>query len=403
MRIGYLVDSTLFQYSGGGVVHVWELVRAFERAGHEVVLLASDSGRVLPHERPKLHWRETARCTPSWRAVLRALLGAPVRRMARRWRELGKARRAERMLAGALRQLAVDAVYERYTLYNAAGVECCRRLGIPHVMEVNSTCDSSARYGDHFLDPVATAIERRAFHATDAVLVVSASVRDEVLAHDVAPARVHVVPNGVDTMRFAPEVDGEPLRTRYGLTGFVVIGMVAFFKRWHGLDHLLRAVAPVVERCPEARFLLVGEGETRGAVARHVHEQGLSDLVVATGEVDHDAMPAHIAAMDITVIPHFHHHGSPLKLFEYMASGKPTVAVAIGQITECVRPGETGVLVPPNDVEALCSALIDLIGDPLLRKHMGLKAREWVQRERSWDGVARHVLELWATADPKTP
>lgn len=394
MKIVYLVHRGLFAYSGGGHVHVTELIRALERAGHQVQVLASDSGEPLTLDGAVAVVPQRDSVSDA-KGLMRRLAGRSLWQRLRGIRAQARFRAARPRVEQALREMRAEAVYERYSLYNSSGVDTCQALGIPHVLEVNSLCETLEQYGDHTYDPAAIRLERHIFATTGRVLVVSEAVRDAVLRQHPQPERVVVVPNGVDLSRFHPEIDGTDVRDANGLGGRVVIGMVAYFKRWHGLEQLLQAVPSVVEACPSVQFLLVGEGDRPGAVSDFVHVRGMSQWVSVTGEVPHAEIPSYVAAMDITVIPHFHHHGSPLKLFEYMAAGKPTVAVAIGQICEVLQDGTTGLLVPPDDISALSGALIRLAQDRTLRQQMGAAARAWVARERSWDDVARRVLQLW--------
>jgi glycosyltransferase involved in cell wall biosynthesis len=93
-------------------------------------------------------------------------------------------------------------------------------------------------------------------------------------------------------------------------------------------------------------------------------------------------------------------HYSPLKLYEYMSTGMPVVAPSIGQISQAVRDGADGILVPPGDVQAMCRALAELARNPALRGEIGAKARETVGRSASWDARAEAML---AVLDERVP
>lgn len=85
---------------------------------------------------------------------------------------------------------------------------------------------------------------------------------------------------------------------------------------------------------------------------------------------------------------------SPLKVFEYMASGRPVVAAKVGQLAGCLRHGETALLYPPGDVAALATAVRELAESPVEHVRLGSAARRWVETHRTWDGNARRVVEL---------
>ena len=83
-----------------------------------------------------------------------------------------------------------------------------------------------------------------------------------------------------------------------------------------------------------------------------------------------------------------------LKLFEYLAAGRPTVASRIGQVTELLQDGETGLLVPPGDAPALTAALDRLRADETLRARLGANGRAWVNRGHTWDAAVERLLAL---------
>jgi glycosyltransferase involved in cell wall biosynthesis len=85
--------------------------------------------------------------------------------------------------------------------------------------------------------------------------------------------------------------------------------------------------------------------------------------------------------------------GSPTKLFEYMAAGRPIVASAVGQIGDVLRDDESALLVPPDDAQALCSAIVRLIDDPCLRDRLARAARTLAEERHTWRQNAERVLD----------
>jgi glycosyltransferase involved in cell wall biosynthesis len=313
-----------------------------------------------------------------------------------------------------------DAVYERYSLFNLAGLALARRLGVPHLLEVNAPLRlERARTKGLALDAVARLVERRLFGASDAVLPVSTALRHYVLKHGACPARTLVLPNAVDTRRFAPGARRQATgnrtapglspvayrlspdtRARLGLaTDAFVIGFAGSLKLWHGTDVLLDAFAGMKDHVPGARLLIVGEGPHGDALRTRAAGLGIGRDVIFTGKVSYDTMPELLAAMDVGVAPYVHlpdFYFSPLKLYEYMASGLAVVASDAGDIAALVRDGQTGLVCPPSDVAALCSALLRLAHDASLRAQLGAAARREAERH-TWGDNARIVARL-ATA-----
>src|SRR5205807_10101774 len=145
-------------------------------------------------------------------------------------------------------------------------------------------------------------------------------------------------------------------------------------------------------------FLLIGDGPLRGVVDQVIREHGLQARVALPGLVPHAQMPDYLAACDVLVSPHGRQvdggefFGSPTKLYEYMAAGRPIVASAVGQIAEALCDGQTALLVPPDDPEALAAAILRLVDAACLRARIGAAARQQAERAHTWRGNAERLL-----------
>jgi glycosyltransferase involved in cell wall biosynthesis len=293
-----------------------------------------------------------------------------------------------------------DFIYERYTLFNFAGIRLARDLGVPHILEVNAPLvyEQEKMRGLETKE-LAAAVERRIFCETDRVIVVSRYLQAYVASCGVPHSRIHVLPNGVNPQRFTllHEENGGSVRSLYQLEGKCVIGFVGSLKPWHGTETLLKAFRELHAGAPHAHLLIVGDGPGREALETYVQRRGLGNAVTFTGEVPYDYIPHYIAAMDITVAPYIPNetfYFSPIKIFEYMAMRKPVVAAGIGQVEEIISNGRTGVLFEPGNTDQLAAALTKLARDPQLRRHLGEKANAWVQKERTWENNARQVIAI---------
>jgi len=146
----------------------------------------------------------------------------------------------------------------------------------------------------------------------------------------------------------------------------------------------------VIERVPEAILVLVGEGETRRRCEALVRELGLERCVKLVGQRSN--MPEVLAALDVVAMPSMFGEGLPYAAIEALAAGRPVVGFPTAGIPEVVVDGETGLLVPPGDVDGLAQALIRVLGDDELRERMSVGARKDAQRFT----IARHVDSLIA-------
>jgi glycosyltransferase involved in cell wall biosynthesis len=203
---------------------------------------------------------------------------------------------------------------------------------------------------------------------------------------------------GADTERFRPGVTGRlPYDRGFARTVAVFAGA---FRNWHGAIHLVRAIRHL-ERDGRSDIgaVMIGDGPELAAARA---EAAGSPLVRFTGAIPHASMPAALAAADIGVAPFdVGAHGplslgfywSPLKIFEYMASGLPVVAPAVDRIPSLVADGREGVLYDPRVDGALASALAKLADSEPLRHELGAAARRRATEQYSW---AAHCAALEA-------
>ncbi len=296
-------------------------------------------------------------------------------------------------------------VYHRSTLNNYTGVRAARTLGVPLVVEYNG---SEIWMSKHWGRPLAheklsDRIERLNLRAADLVVVVSAPMKDEIVARGVDEDRVLVNPNGVDVDRYSPSVDGSAIRAKYGFENAVVIGFIGTFGPWHGADVLARAFVKLRNSQPElvagTRLMLIGTGATIDNVREVLVEGGAADATVFTGLVPQEQGPEYLAACDVMVSPHVPNpdgtpfFGSPTKLFEYMAMGKGIVASKLDQIGEVLKHQKTALLVPPGDVDALAAGIARLAADRGLRECLGSEARRTAVARHTWREHTRRTIE----------
>lgn len=296
-------------------------------------------------------------------------------------------------------------VYQRYSLDNYAGLHIAREYGVPFVVEYNGSEVWIARNWGTPLkyEALAEKIELANLHGADLIVVVSAAMRDELVARGIPAGKILVNPNGVDPDMYRPGVDGTEVRQRHGLLGKVVVGFIGTFGRWHGAEVLAEAFGLLLERRPDlrenARLLMVGDGITMSEVREAVERRGIAEQVVLTGLVPQSDGPAHLAAMDVLASPHVPNpdgtpfFGSPTKLFEYMAMGRGIVASDLDQIGEVLEHDVTAWMVKPGDVESLVTGLEKLIDDATLRERLGSAARAVAVDRYTWLEHTRRIIE----------
>ncbi|HKO25669.1 MAG TPA: glycosyltransferase family 4 protein, partial [Chloroflexota bacterium] len=206
MRIAYLCADFGIPIRGhkGASVHVREMVAALAAQGHDVRVFAPNPGKGTSLAAP-LHTISSTGLPDACSRVARHVAGWRHPRLDKEARELAYNLTLYRHIHAQVGGWRPDAVYERYSLFNLAGLALARWLGVPHLLEVNAPLrHERARTKGLALDAVARLVERRLFGASDAVLTVTTALRHYALEQGAPPARTLVLPNAVDTRRFAP-------------------------------------------------------------------------------------------------------------------------------------------------------------------------------------------------------
>ncbi len=293
-------------------------------------------------------------------------------------------------------------IYERYALFNLSGLWVARLFRIPFLLEVNAPLSMEHReHGDLVLHRLAERIEDRLCTQATRTVVVSGAMARIFEYRGVPAERLLVMPNGVERGRFHPGVDGTAVRRDTGLESTFVVGFVGWIRPWHGVDRLVDAVARLAPELPELRLLLVGDGPALPDLQDQVTTLGIEDRVLFTGAVGSDAIPAHIAAMDVAVQPDVTDYASPIKLFEYLALARPVIAPAKPNITEVVEDGTSALLIEPGSTDALVHAIRRLYTDRDLCERLATRGGSLIQeRGYDWRANAARVIEVAEGGDP---
>ncbi len=164
---------------------------------------------------------------------------------------------------------------------------------------------------------------------------------------------------------------------------------------------LLKAFSLVVKEIPEARLLLVGDGPEREFLQKQIIDLNLSDNVLMPGLISRSDMEKLFSAAWVQVIPSIWAEPFGLVAIEAMMRGTAIIASEIGGLAEIVKNDQTGLLVPPEDSQALASALLRLLQNRELAEQMGIKGREIAKTEYSQDLYLDNFLRLYQTISLK--
>ncbi len=232
-------------------------------------------------------------------------------------------------------------------------------------------------------------------HSTNRLLAVSESVQRELERYGVGrPGQITVLPLGLDLGRFLrSEARRGEFRRELGLDdGRPLIGIVARLVPIKRHEDFIAASALVLARHPEARFLVIGDGERRTELEALTGRCGLSERVRFLGW-RHDLDRIYVD-LDVVVLTSAN-EGSPVSLIEAMAAARPVVATAVGGVPDLVEHGVTGWLTPSGDPSSLADAIATLLADPERRRAMGTAGRKRVADGYGVDRLVSDVERLY--------
>lgn len=375
----------------GQAVHVRELIAALRGRGHQVLecALVQKAAATRPGD-------GAASASRFWRRL--RLPRAAVEVLEILYSGRGRAR-----LLAAARGFHPDLVYERHALHCRAGLDVARRLGIPLLLEVNSPmCDEMARLGLLRFPRRARTTERAVLQGADRVLAVTRVLGELLVERGARPDAVRIVPNGADPARYGPaaRAAGGEVRRRLGLPGDAfLVGFVGYVRPWHRLDLMLQAMArPGLAR---VHLLLVGSGPALAELRAAAAGAGLGPRLHAVGEVPPELVPTHVLACDAALIAGINAYASPLKLFDSLAAGVPTLAPDQPNLREILVPDDNGLLFRAGSADALAAALGALLADPQRAAAIGARGRQSLLQNRwTWDGNAERVAQCFAELAP---
>jgi starch synthase len=391
MRVDLLTKEYPPEIYGGAGVHVTELVRALR---HDIDVRVRCFG--APRDDTEAHAYQVPRELAKANASL-ATLGVDLQ--------------MAQDVAGA------DVVHSHTWYANGAGHLAKLLHGIPHIVTAHSLEPlrpwKAEQLGGGYR--VSSWIEKTAFEAADAVVAVSDGMRRDILRSypDLDPSRVHVVYNGIDLERWKPVQDDELVRSLGIDPSRPSVVFVGRITRQKGLPYLLRAIALLPADVQVV--LCAGAPDTAGILAEvtagvQALQREREGVIWIDRLLPHHELSAVLTAGTVFVCPSVY---EPLGIvnLEAMACGLPVVGTATGGIPEVVADGETGRLVPieqlsdgtgtPTDpdrfVADLARALTEVVSDPGRAAEMGAAGRQRAEHEFSWDSIATRTREIYAS------
>ena len=217
------------------------------------------------------------------------------------------------------------------------------------------------------------------------IITLSTQMRESLGRYGLASGKIRLIPNGVDTTRFSPDLEQEK--------GGATVLCIAKLRHQKGIDILLLAWRSLVEQMPEARLVIVGDGPLYTSLRELADDLGIAASVEFVGLCTD--VPARLRRARIAVLPS-RWEGMPNVLLEAMSAGLACVATRVSGSEELLGQDERGLLVEPGDSAGLAAALLRLLGDSELVRCYGEAARRHVVQHYAFSSVMRRHIELYA-------
>lgn len=209
--------------------------------------------------------------------------------------------------------------------------------------------------------------------------------------------RMELLPSGIDTDDFRPDVSDAAVRQRHALGSAPVVCCVSRLVARKGQDMLIRALPAVARAIPDVRLLIVGSGPYEATLRKLATETGVAARVVFAGAAPYAELPAYFRAGDVFAMPcrlrwfGFDVEALGAVFLQAAAVGRPVIAGDSGGAPEAVKPGETGLVVDPTRHEPLAEAITSLLQDRARAEAMGRAGAAWVHSEWTWERMASRL------------
>lgn len=370
MRILFLALDVNCSRERGDAIHVRNVVRSLVKLGHSVHLIVAKDGRSTP---------------PETEVVSEKPIGGDLA--------------IARAVVQRGRDFRPHVIYERRFSPKISALVAAR-LRLPYVVELNGIVEDEVSVQGGRMDGglggrMKSTVRKRLLRRADAVVVVTEQMRRVVPSlYGVDSCRVLVVPNGVDPDLFRPQ-DREAARRELGFP----TGRHAVFAgnliRWQGLDALIEALPRSGE---DLSVAVIGSGPDRDRLKAKATSLHVGDRFRLIGSVPQVVVPDYLAAADVCVAPftaarNLRSGVSALKIYEYIACGRPVVTTDVPGAADIVREYSCGIVVRPDDPGALAKAMEVAASNPSL--HEGALSASSIIRERySWDATAGALVSV---------
>jgi glycosyltransferase involved in cell wall biosynthesis len=380
----------LFSYGlpgrGGDAVQVQALAEALQTAGHAVDLIGL--APVRPYDVSSLgaRLRSGIRRLPWW---------------ARDLAEIGLSLRTAATARLLRRRGPFDLILHRATIYDSAGLWLGRDVRCPLVVHLDAPFAVERTFrGDGYFASLHRRCMRLLGRRAQLIVTVSEASREYYRGLGLPEGKMRVLTNGISDRLVQKGAALARAHPPLADPETSTVGFAGSLSRWHRVDLLLEACRRLMSRGKgDIRLAVIGSGEEDARVRALERQWGLVGRVRWLGPMAHDRAFEEMARFDVAVLPHTLHTGAPLKLFEYAALGRPTIAPDLPNLRALFTEDDM-LFVPPEDPDALARAIVTLRRDPAAARRRGRRAAARV-RQHTWERWVTEIVQAVGAEEPR--
>ncbi|CEO88028.1 glycosyltransferase family 4 protein [Syntrophaceticus schinkii] len=288
-----------------------------------------------------------------------------------------------------------DVIIGHGLLSNYLALKSAKKNKIPHIdhiIDVNSTLIPFK-----FLHPLGRRAESIVAQGSDCVIVINEVLKDYAVSIGADPDKIHVIRAGIDPDRYNTNIDGTKIRDKYSINrDDIVLFFMGWLYNFSGLKEIIKEFSKIVDKKPNIKLLIVGDGDAFLELQKIISDYSMDKNVIMVGRQPFEKIPEHIASSDICLLPAYNNEVMrnivPIKLYEYMAVGKPVISTKLPGVMK--EFGENNGVVYVDQPEDVIAKAIYLVRNDLLCE-LGQRARKFVA-QNSWEKITDAVETLLA-------
>jgi len=295
-------------------------------------------------------------------------------------------------------------LHTNYWLSSWVGMQLKKSLGLPQVHTYHSL--GAVKYQAVSTIPLIAStrldVEKMVLETAERIVATSPQEQEHMRSLVSTKGNIDIIPCGTNIEHFG-SVSREAGRQKLGITSDEkVVLYVGRFDQRKGIETLVRAISRSQLKDSGKLRLIIGggsrpgqsDGIERDRIEGIVEELGMSEFTHFPGRLSPEVLPNYFGAADVCVVPS-HYEPFGLVAIEAMACGTPVIASDVGGLQFTVKTEETGLLVPPKNVEAFANAIDRVLLNPDWQQQLGQAARRHIEEKFSWDGVASQLSDLY--------